>query len=296
MYRFARRVLFLLMLGAFLTALSAWAIHGVHFWRARTSIPKLVHSANNYSYVKLPAIWGSDGEFARQIGVDHTDEEYDWKRAHRQSQRPLTNALAITGSHVWPVARIDPDLAWQVHRRVEPGMLPSPDCPAEFPFGYGLYARDRFGWNPGESYVFIVGEDPYANEPFQTSGETLTVFNTGWPWRSMQTGVHHITDSQQRTTTPPVSLTGGLTLWTNGGQDHLDRFTLPLFPLWPGFALNTLVFATGLALIWYTPPSIRHVRRKRSGRCVKCGYDITGLTTCPECGHGAQGPEPNRIP
>lgn len=291
MLRFARRALVFLLLGAIFNFVSAWVIHGVQFWRARATIPGFVYSSHNYSYLKLPVIWVSDGEIARQIGIDHTDEEFDWKGAHRRSHRPSTRALAITGSYVSPIARVDPDAAWRHHRRVEHGMLPPPDCPADFPFGYGLYARDRFGWNPGESYVYIVDEDPDANKPFQTSAETLTVFNVGWPWRAFQTGVHH-TDSPGRTTTPMVSLTGGLTLWTNGGQEHLDRFALPLFPLWPGFFLNTLVFAAGLAVLWHVPVSVRRMSRRRAGRCLGCGYNIDRLETCPECGRPGGTTEP----
>jgi hypothetical protein len=62
---------------------------------------------------------------------------------------------------------------------------------------------------------------------------------------------------------------------------------LPLHPLWPGFALNT-IFYSGLAWgLWQVPLAIRRRRRRRLNRCVKCGYDRAGLAAdahCPECG------------
>ncbi len=66
---------------------------------------------------------------------------------------------------------------------------------------------------------------------------------------------------------------------------------LPLLPIWPGFAVNTVFYA---ALLW---PLIcgpfalrRHLRRKR-GLCVACGYDLRGDLTrgCPECGWRREG-------
>lgn len=291
MFRFARRALAFLVLGAAFTVLSAWAIHGVNFWRALAAQSGPVGANGTQSYINMPGWWINDPDFAEQVGVV-SDKKTDPRAARRASEKLGT--VAISGSYVQPIALIDPDVAWRRHRRVEPGMLATPDPYYTMPIGY--FTKNRLGWAPGESFALVIHHDQAGKEQLQMSPESLVLFNAGLPWRSMQTGTHHITDSPQRTTTPAVSFTGGLTLWTNGGQGPLDRFALPLFPLWPGFALNTLFFAAVLALLWYMPPGIRHVRRKRSGRCVKCGYDITGLTTCAECGHGAQGPEPNRIP
>ena len=63
----------------------------------------------------------------------------------------------------------------------------------------------------------------------------------------------------------------------------------PLLPIFPGGIYNALfwgsiffVFTTDTKRsIWYF---VRH-RRRRRGQCPHCAYDITGLTTCPECGH-----------
>jgi len=59
-------------------------------------------------------------------------------------------------------------------------------------------------------------------------------------------------------------------------------------PILPGGLFNAL-FWGGIFYILTTDTKrsiwffIRH-RRRRKGRCPYCAYDITGLTTCPECG------------
>ena len=288
MLRFARRALASLLFGAAITLLSAWAIHGVQFWRTRASVPRFVNSASNQSFINLPGLWLDDSEFAEQIGAIGYDEEFDPRAARRANGSAA--ALAITGFYISRVALIDPDAAWRRHRRVTPDMIATPSRPVGF--GMFLFTQDRFGWNPGESLVLMADYDEDREESIRTSGEVLAAFNTGWPWRSMQTGTHHVVDAQTRTTTPHNSLTGGITLWTNNGQGPLDRFALPLFPLWPGFAINTLVFATGLAVLWHVPVGVRRMSRRRAGCCLACGYTIEGLDTCPECGKPVVTTEP----
>ncbi len=63
---------------------------------------------------------------------------------------------------------------------------------------------------------------------------------------------------------------------------------LPLMPVFPG-ALFNAIFWGGVFFVFTTDTKrsvlffVRH-RRRRRGLCPHCAYDITGLTTCPECG------------
>ena len=52
-------------------------------------------------------------------------------------------------------------------------------------------------------------------------------------------------------------------------------------PLWMPFVL----FAAYPAIAFIRGP-VRRWRRRRKGRCLKCGYDLTGNVSgvCPECG------------
>ena len=62
--------------------------------------------------------------------------------------------------------------------------------------------------------------------------------------------------------------------------------SLPLQPLWPGFAVNTIFYAAILWLLTLGPFTARRMIRRKRGHCIKCGYDLRGDVSsgCPECG------------
>ena len=73
------------------------------------------------------------------------------------------------------------------------------------------------------------------------------------------------------------------------GRSSYYGLSLPIAPLWFGFALNTICFAALAWGVWRGPSVIRRHRRRRAGWCVGCGYDLKGLAAgavCPECGRG----------
>ena len=65
-----------------------------------------------------------------------------------------------------------------------------------------------------------------------------------------------------------------------------DQRSLPLFPLFPGFTINTIFYAAILWLLTLGPFTARRAIRRKRGRCIKCGYDLRGAEheACPECG------------
>ncbi|MDY7109169.1 MAG: hypothetical protein SYC29_11095 [Planctomycetota bacterium] len=66
---------------------------------------------------------------------------------------------------------------------------------------------------------------------------------------------------------------------------------LPVRPIWPGFAINTLFYAIVLWLLIPGPFVLRRVIRIKRGRCPKCGYDLRHALSggCPECGWKREG-------
>ncbi len=62
-----------------------------------------------------------------------------------------------------------------------------------------------------------------------------------------------------------------------------DR-TLPLLPIWPGFAVNTLFYATVLWLLIPGPFALRRLIRVRRGLCPACAYSRGESDVCSECG------------
>ncbi|MCI0630648.1 MAG: hypothetical protein L0Y44_08360 [Phycisphaerales bacterium] len=59
---------------------------------------------------------------------------------------------------------------------------------------------------------------------------------------------------------------------------------LPLRVIWPGFALNTLFYATLLWLLFTTPGTMRRRLRIRRNLCPDCAYPIGNNSICTECG------------
>lgn len=62
---------------------------------------------------------------------------------------------------------------------------------------------------------------------------------------------------------------------------------VPLRPLWPGFAINTAFYASLSWILLFAPFALRSLWRSRRGRCRGCGYELSDLVACPECGRHA---------
>jgi len=75
-----------------------------------------------------------------------------------------------------------------------------------------------------------------------------------------------------------------------GGAPTAGQPPLLVHPIWPGFAVNSLVFAVVLGGLYWalTVPRrfVRELGRMRRGCCVACGYDLgfDFAPGCPECG------------
>lgn len=59
---------------------------------------------------------------------------------------------------------------------------------------------------------------------------------------------------------------------------------LPYRPLWGGFAANTLLFASVLAIVVFGPGMLRRTDRREQGLCESCGYPRGNSEVCAECG------------
>ena len=76
-------------------------------------------------------------------------------------------------------------------------------------------------------------------------------------------------------------LRGGLDV---GYQPSRTLNLLPLTPLWPAFALNTLLYATLTWLLSCALLALRRFRRIRRGLCPTCAYPTGESSVCSECG------------
>ena len=81
------------------------------------------------------------------------------------------------------------------------------------------------------------------------------------------------------------SIKGGFELgdWPGRAGGFGPR-ALPLRPVWPGFAVNTLLYGTLLCLLSYLAIAVRRFLRLRRGLCPKCAYPMGESAVCTECG------------
>ena len=153
-------------------------------------------------------------------------------------------------------------------------------------------------------------------EPFTTTGAADVQIAWGWPLRGVALAVLEHVEVGSRSRDDVTSIPGILMLpaidskwveeyrncvptsWLRLEDDHsvmlannqaFSRF-LPLRPLWPGFAINTIFYAAVLWVLFAVPVKVRRWRRIKRGHCASCGYSLRGtphVEKCPECGAAA---------
>ncbi len=64
----------------------------------------------------------------------------------------------------------------------------------------------------------------------------------------------------------------------------VGRGLIPLRPIWPGFAVNTIFNAAILWLLIPGPFVLRRLLRLKRGLCLKCAYPMGESSVCTECG------------
>ena len=127
-------------------------------------------------------------------------------------------------------------------------------------------------------------DDPRSHGNVSNWG--MSVFQAGWPCRCLEAdrawvqywGVAPQADWRSAAKLPEARYFLGI-------KEARYR-PLPLRPIWPGFAINTIFYAAMLWLVIPGPFTARRMIRRRRGLCLKCGYDLRGAEheVCPECG------------
>lgn len=132
----------------------------------------------------------------------------------------------------------------------------------------------------------------------QTERYDIRARSVGWPFQSMQTIEAQRTEwwaGKKQEVWWYARMTGD---WAGGIEGQSKVAIFPLHFIARGTVLNTLVYASALALlVLATRFGIAWVRLRRRlalGRCRACGYDCAGLAVgavCPECGAKRSGVE-----
>ena len=141
---------------------------------------------------------------------------------------------------------------------------------------------------PEDLVPIWIGYDPELNENRRV--EIWDAEARGWPllalWSKPRSWYEALDGTRQ-----DIPTEGAIELPLSpftGGMGYLSK-VLPLRPIWPGFAMNTLFYAVIVWVLWSSPFAARRFIRRKRGRCIKCGYDLRGSSggggeVCPECG------------
>jgi hypothetical protein len=162
---------------------------------------------------------------------------------------------------------------------------PQPDADAQPQYQYRRSSAGR------RSMCLVWRDESSPHTRREMSGDLI-----GWPWLAL---------ASVRSPDEGVALDRE---WRFGSyRQGFSRFIgnpradpeipewLPVMPLWPGFALDSALYAGAWWLLIFAPLPLYRAGRRRfrvsRGMCGSCGYDLKGLASgaCPECGAGAGG-------
>ena len=120
----------------------------------------------------------------------------------------------------------------------------------------------------------------YAEAPDATNLHRPISVCSGWPTRSLKYWI--------------IARPGTDSHWADRGIETSLQMTnpyftpfsrrLPLVPMWPGFAINTIFYAAILWVLFAVPLGLRRRRRIRRGLCPACAYPVGISPVCTECG------------
>jgi hypothetical protein len=157
----------------------------------------------------------------------------------------------------------------------------------------GNFTRNGHGFDIGTDLRVKQGTKGGRQETWYTSpvsalggegtlGDVFAVrIRSGWPCYGLEgfTGqVPHPSDDVWRTRQ--------VRAWRKNPTDvqTWPDDVVPLWAVWPGFAINTIFYAAALWALFYTPGSVRRMIRRRRGLCPACAYPVGTSPVCTECG------------
>ena len=216
-------------------------------------------------------------------------------------RRLLIIAIVLLGGAVvnvavaWVITAFSTYLGWSQTATIVDNVEWPHSVPSHWPERATTIQPEALGWRV-HRYQAATDEER-DGEFWRTEEFLLDIVHVGWPCYVLQSemwydrvvndaagvGDHFRFDGQ-----PPQ------TPWRRGISLPSARFgfglqswkTLPVRPIWPGFAVNTLFYAAVLWLLIAGPFVLHRFIRVRRGLCPACGYDLRHgeHDACPECG------------
>ena len=125
-------------------------------------------------------------------------------------------------------------------------------------------------------------------------GECKVTRLSGWPICSHKSSTYITKHNEILSDGIPLDRSQAMAryVWADGifGGDASEFKVIPMRPVWPGFAINTVFYAVILWPLFAAPFALRRRLRVKRGLCPKCAYDLRGRApmsdVCPECGWG----------
>jgi len=163
--------------------------------------------------------------------------------------------------------------------------------PRDWPPVPAFAINERNRWEESTSLTGMLnGPDPQATPRFVTWNFDVDVNQSGWPCRALVRYGARAGPVLPRSELDLGIVRRGLTLPPALRSPRLGTtMPLPLMPVWPGFAINTLFYGTLAFAAMAGVSAIRRRRRFKRGLCVQCAYPLTGGEVCPECGVAVRG-------
>ena len=169
------------------------------------------------------------------------------------------------------------------------GAWPSP-APKSWPIAPVLDVERGLGWTDASARATDWDHLPSVEY-------TMSIYQVGWPWHSLYRRFLYTRCGEEldflRTSRWERGFQGPdwLRVCRTVRDGNLPPFKrihslhVPICPLWPGFALNSLVYALPIALLWLTPGQLRRWHRRRRNLCIHCAYPVADpAKPCSECG------------
>lgn len=133
--------------------------------------------------------------------------------------------------------------------------------------------------------------DPSGATAEQMDNDFFGAMIEGFGWPMVATSRYMVFPAVFDPATQPTPLTNGVTLSPRERSFlRSESDVLAISPVWPGFLVNTLFFASIYALLAIGPFVLIRRRRLKRNHCCNCNYNLAGLATgaaCPECGTSA---------
>lgn len=181
----------------------------------------------------------------------------------------------------WCLVLAQPKLQWSTDRS-------PPQWPCKVPSDWHqpIHMNSQVGWGIEGKQAFGNGSDVSGQQvTLHSAMQFASSWRFGWPFRSMQLqyGWEHHPEVPKPN---PAAWSTGISIPSHVSRRlaFFDLTDLPTSLLPLGLVLNS-AFMAGLAFpVSITTSHLWSILRRRNGTCAKCGYDVTGLHQCPECG------------